>query len=102
MKKLAIALAAASAVIALAEPSFAASRGRHATQDRDAAAAQADPYWNGPGYEAFARDTDGRANRTGAAGTPRLNGGVRTTQDPVLYGRNFPYPDRPYGAPDNW
>lgn len=89
--KFAILLAAASLLLAIVEPGFAAPR-RHRPADAYASSAathqRAIPH---PSDRAFGWSWNG--TRFPAAGT---------AAGPLGPSRNLPYPDRPYGDPGRW
>jgi hypothetical protein len=108
MKKLLMLATAVASLIAVTEPTFAASRASRADQAQ--AAGQLDQvrrdYYGtfGPGHDAFARGNGG----TWSVDRGTWSGG-RINSDPdgrgnggygYVPGQNLPYPDRPYGAPD--
>ena len=93
MKKLHVLTAAAAVLLALTGPSFAAKRSHSsaasAAYARDLTTDRSGAYYYGPraGFESY-----GAAPQTWSA--PGAAG--------YSYGQNLPYPDRPYGDPDNW
>jgi hypothetical protein len=89
--KFTILLTTAGLLLAIVEPGFAASR-RHRPADAYASSAvtheRAIPQ---PSDQLFGWSSSG--TRFPATGT---------AAEPLGPGRNLPYPDRPYGAPDGW
>ena len=79
--------AAAGILLALASPTLAATRTHH-------------------GFDAYASDRSGAYNYGPINGQSygQANGGYDRTvvQPQYAPGQNLPYPDRPYGDPDNW
>lgn len=97
IRKLSIVLLAGIATLVTAiEPSLAAQR-KHRAYDAYASGAAADrsgAYYFGPGAAAA---TFGAGPARSEALSP-----AQHNYDRYNYGRNLPYPDRPYGDPDSW
>ncbi len=93
MRKLHLMTIAASMLLALSGPTFAAKRTYHGST----------------AYSAYARDVS--PDRSGAYYYGPIGGGTVYDAVPGMLGvnqprytpqQNLPYPDRPYGAPDSW
>lgn len=87
--KFAIFLTTAGLLLAIVEPSFAATRRHHRPADAYASAVTHERAIGHPSDRSFGWN----GTRFPAAGT---------AAEPLGPGRNLPYPDRPYGDPDGW
>jgi hypothetical protein len=102
MKKLLLLTAAAGLVFALAEPTFAAKRVQHGF-DAYASSDRSGAFYYGP-LSGPARATYGLAPGY-AAPFDQPETPAQHIYEAAPGGNsppNFPYPDRPYGAPDGW
>ena len=93
MRKLPILATAAALLVAAAAPSLAASRTHRGVDAYASGAVTTDrsgSYYYGP------------QNAQGRAGGNIDNVQERAFVPQYNRGQNLPYPDRPYGAPDNW
>ena len=89
MRKIHILATATAVLVAATAPSLAASRTHRAVDAYASGAATQDP------SGAYFYDPQTRAY---PSGQPSTDDGKTHSN----YGRNLPYPDRPYGAPDSW
>ena len=98
IRELSIVLLAGIATLVTAiEPSLAAQR-KHRAYDAYASGDRSGAYYFGPGA---VRSEVPATFSTGPVRSEALTP-AQHNYDRYNYGRNLPYPDRPYGDPDSW